>query len=188
MSDAPADRGKGRIMSKINKSEKVPNGLQEVFAAITSLSDDFCSRFLNDEYAGLIRSATAALCRMRPSPLVRGKANIWACGITHAIGAVNFLYDPTQKPFLDASVLYEAYGVKESTGQAKSRLVRDILDMSYFDPDWCLLGLLDQNPSAWLIKVDGFIVDARSMPREVQEIAYQKGLIPYIPDEAAENA
>ncbi len=38
-------------------------------------------------------------------------------------------------------------------------------------------------PKDWLIMVNGFIVDARSMPREVQEMAFQKGLIPYMPDE-----
>jgi hypothetical protein len=41
---------------------------------------------------------------------------------------------------------------------------------------------IDDNPLVWHIMVDGFIVDARSMPREIQEIAYEKGLIPYVPD------
>jgi len=27
------------------------------------------------------------------------------------------------------------------------------------------------------------LVDLRDMPREVQEIAFQKGMIPYIPDD-----
>ena len=40
-----------------------------------------------------------------------------------------------------------------------------------------------KNSRAWLIMVNGYIVDVRSMPREVQELAYQKGLIPYMPDE-----
>ena len=38
-------------------------------------------------------------------------------------------------------------------------------------------------PKDWLIMVNGYIVDVRSMPREVQEMAYQQGLIPYLPDE-----
>jgi hypothetical protein len=33
----------------------------------------------------------------------------------------------------------------------------------------------------WNLMVNGYIVDIRGMPREVQEIAYNKGLIPYIP-------
>jgi hypothetical protein len=35
---------------------------------------------------------------------------------------------------------------------------------------------------AWLITVNGFMVDTRSMPLEIQEEAYRKGLIPYIPE------
>ena len=34
---------------------------------------------------------------------------------------------------------------------------------------------------AWILQVDGFMVDIRFMPRKLQEAAYQKGLIPYIP-------
>lgn len=33
-----------------------------------------------------------------------------------------------------------------------------------------------------MIMVNGFFVDARSAPRNVQEVAYAKGLIPYIPE------
>ncbi len=42
-------------------------------------------------------------------------------------------------------------------------------------------GLIDDNPLIWYVKVNGLIVDVRHMPREVQEVAYEKGLIPYIP-------
>ncbi len=38
-----------------------------------------------------------------------------------------------------------------------------------------------------MIRVDGLIVDARREPREVQEQAYRKGLIPYIPADRAVN-
>jgi hypothetical protein len=38
-------------------------------------------------------------------------------------------------------------------------------------------------PMAWMIMVDGLIVDARHAPRVIQEEAYRKGLIPYIPGE-----
>jgi hypothetical protein len=40
---------------------------------------------------------------------------------------------------------------------------------------------MDDNIMAWMISVNGLIVDARSMPIEIQEIAYEKGLIPYVP-------
>ena len=35
---------------------------------------------------------------------------------------------------------------------------------------------------AWRISLNGFIVDVRNQPKEIQEIAFEKGLIPDIPD------
>jgi hypothetical protein len=43
--------------------------------------------------------------------------------------------------------------------------------------------MLDKNPLVWMAEVNGYLVDLRAMPREVQEIAFEKGLIPYIPDD-----
>ena len=37
------------------------------------------------------------------------------------------------------------------------------------------------NPLVWMAEVNGFLVDLRDMPREVQVIAYDKGMIPYVP-------
>jgi hypothetical protein len=56
-----------------------------------------------------------------------------------------------------------------------------MLKIVQFDPDWCLPSNLDDNPLVWMLQVNGFWVDIRSMPREVQVLAYEKGLIPYIP-------
>ncbi len=52
-----------------------------------------------------------------------------------------------------------------------------------FDPEWTLPSMLDRNPLVWMAEVNGYLVDLRTMPREVQEIAFEKGLIPYIPDD-----
>ena len=43
--------------------------------------------------------------------------------------------------------------------------------------------MMDKNPLVWMAEVNGYLVDLRSMPREVQEIAFEKGMIPYIPDD-----
>ena len=34
----------------------------------------------------------------------------------------------------------------------------------------------------WMIQVNGFLLDARYVRREIQEEALRKGLIPYIPE------
>ena len=163
-------------------SEKVPASMHDIYEQIVAVTDAFSAQYLTEEYAQLIRYATAALCRRRPSPLLKGKAKTWACGITHAIGFANFLFDRSQDPSMSATDLYAAFGVGQSTGGAKSRIVRDLLDIGQLDPNWCLPSKLDSNPMAWMITVDGFILDARSAPRNIQEMAYEKGLIPYIPE------
>ena len=171
-------------MAKVKKSENVPKAMQAKFDSIAAITDDFAKQYLNDEYAQFIRYAIAALCRKRPSPLAKGRDKTWACGITHAIGMVNFLFDPSQDPHISAKDLYKAFGVSSSTGQAKSKLVRDTLNTHQMDPNWCLSSKLDDNLMAWMISVNGLLVDARSMPRHIQEEAFAKGLIPYLPDSA----
>jgi Domain of unknown function (DUF6398)/Plasmid pRiA4b ORF-3-like protein len=168
-------------MAISKKSEQVPKPMQEKFDRITAITNDFAQQHLNEEYAQLIRHATAALCRKRPSPLTTGKDQTWACGITHAVGMVNFLFDSSLTPHIGANDLYKWFGVAASTGQGKSKIVRDLLDMSPMDADWCLHSKLDDNPMAWMIMFDGLILDARTLPLEVQKVAHAKGLIPYLP-------
>ena len=168
-------------MAKTTRSENVPKNIQDVFDAIVALTDEFSEHHLNDEYAQLARYATAALCRKRPSPLASGRPNAWACGIIYALGFVNFLFDKSQEPYMNATDLCKSFGVSKSTGSAKSKIVRDNLGMMQMHPNWCLPSKLDDNPIAWMIMINGLIVNARQLPREIQEIAYRKGLIPYIP-------
>ena len=170
-------------MAKISKSERVPKTMQAKFNEIVTLTDSFCEEHLDDEYARLARYATAALCRKRSSPLVRGRANIWACGIVYALGTVNFLFDKSQDPHVNADKLCAGFGVKKSSGSNKAKVVRDALKMSQMDPNWYRPSQMDDNIMAWMIMVDGLIVDVRMMSRKVQEIAYEKGLIPYIPND-----
>lgn len=157
--------------------------MQPTYNTIIALTDGFCKEHLNEEYAQLARELTAALCRKRPSPLVKGKPNSWACGIIYALGFVNFLFDKTQEPYLSATELCQGFGVSKSAGSNKSQKIRQLMNMVQFDPTWCLSSLMDENPLAWMIMVDGFLVDARSAPLSIQEVAYEKGLIPYIPGE-----
>lgn len=163
------------------RSEQVPDSIRPTYEAIVALTDSFCEQHLNDEYAVLCRQLAAALARKRPSPLARGAPEIWACGIVYALGTVNFLFDKSQTPHMRADELCAAFGVSKSSGANKARAIRDLFDMMQFDPNWCLPSMVEENPLIWMLEVNGLIVDVRGMPREIQEIAYRKGLIPYIP-------
>jgi hypothetical protein len=106
-------------------SIRVPKQMQEKFHNIMGMTDTFCKQYLNDEYKQLIRQATAALCRKRPSPLIKGKESTWAAGIFHALGTVKFLFDKSQTPYCKAPEIYSHFGVASSTGTGKSKEVRN---------------------------------------------------------------
>ncbi len=160
---------------------RVPVALRGTFEAIAHSTDAFCDQHLNDEYKQLIRQALAALCRKRPSPLLKGQASSWAAGAVHALGMVNFLFDASQTPHCQATDIWAHFGLAASTGQNHSKKIRDALDMSQMDPNWTLPSRMDANPLIWMLEVNGYMVDVRRMPLEVQDIAFAKGLIPYVP-------
>ncbi|MBC8288994.1 MAG: hypothetical protein H8E37_01640, partial [Planctomycetes bacterium] len=75
----------------------------------------------------------------------------------------------------------KAIGVSPATISAKSRAIWNGLDLMQFDPDYTVTSQTAGNPLIWMVEVDGFIIDLRAAPREVQVEAYEQGLIPYIP-------
>ncbi len=162
-------------------SERVPAAMQQKFDAVSAATDAFCDLRLNDEYKAWIRLALAALCRKRPSPLLKGQDDAWAAGLVQAVGSVNFLFDASQTPHCKATDIHAHFGVGKSTGGTKSKAVQDALNMGPMSPEWTLPSRMESNPMIWLLQVNGLMVDVRSMPLEVQEIALAKGLIPFIP-------
>lgn len=168
-------------MPKSSGSPLVPKSMQAIYEAITNLTDALCREHLNEEYRVLAGRMTAALCRKRPSPLGSGQPRTWACGIVYVLGQINFLTDPSTQPFMTTADLCARFGVGQSTASAKARVITQVLDASRLNPEWSLPSLLDQNPLVWMAEVNGFLVDLRNMPREVQQIAFDKGMIPYIP-------
>jgi hypothetical protein len=163
------------------KSPGISDEVRPVFEEIASLVDAFCRERLNEEYAVLCGKLVEALARKRPSPLLRGKPNTWACGVVRTIGWVNYLDDSSRTPHIKLTAIDKAFGVAESTGQGKSKTIRTMLKIRQFDHRWTLPSQMDDNPMIWMLEVNGFIMDIRKCPREAQELALDKGLIPYIP-------
>ncbi len=166
------------------RGESVPQQMRAVFDAVVALTDPFCTEQLNAEYAEVCRRLAAALARKRPSPLLSGSVRTWACAIVYTAGSLNFLWDRSQTPYMSASDLAAEFGIATSTAGNKSKAVRDALKIKQYDWHWALPSKLDSYPLAWMIQVDGFLVDARRMPREIQEEAFDRGFIPYLPETA----
>jgi hypothetical protein len=168
-------------MVKFNRSKSVPKNMQTTYEVMAGLTDAFCNQHLNAEYRELAQDMAAALCRKRPSPVPSGQPQTWACGIIYLLGQINFLSDRSTQPSMRMADVCAAFGVNPNTASAKARAISNVLGTHQFDPTWTLPSMLDQNPLVWMAEVDGIIVDLRTMPREVQAIAFAKGMIPYIP-------
>jgi Domain of unknown function (DUF6398) len=137
-------------MPQRSTSLTVPKDMQARFNEIIHLTNTFSQQYLNEEYAQVCRELTATLCRKRPSPLVRGKAETWACGIIHAVGMVNFLFDSEPSPHIAASHIWEYFELSSSTMQAKSKQIRDLMGMYPMDPDWSIPSMVEKNPLIWM--------------------------------------
>jgi hypothetical protein len=110
-----------------------------------------------------------------------GKANTWACTIIYTIGSVNFIFDKSQVPTMTAKEIAESFGISASTAGNKASQIRDMLNISPFEPEWTLPSKISDNPLVWMVEVDGFVIDVRILPLEVQIQAYKAGIIPYVP-------
>lgn len=163
---------------------KVPKTMQPLFDTVSGLIDQFCRTHLNEEYSLISQELAAALCRKRPSPLEKGKPEQWACVCVYVIGSTNFLHDKTQTPHMQLGKLCELFGIGKSTATTKARSIEQLMGISYLDPRWTLPSKLDSNPLVWMLNVNGFAMDIRTAPIELQEQAFQKGLIPYVPGRA----
>lgn len=168
----------------MTKTLSVPAAVRPAFDAVVECLDAVAKTQLTEEYLPVLHQAAAALARKKPSPLLRADPASWACGIVHAIGSVNFLFDKTQTPHMTAVQIAQAFGVSASTGASKAATVRKALKMAPHDPRWCVASMLARNPLVWMLEVDGFVIDMRHASVDLQRAAFERGLIPFVPGDA----
>lgn len=48
-------------------------------------------------------------------------------------------------------------------------------------PDWTLPSRLADNPLVWMVQINGLMIDIRRSAPELQRLAHEEGLIPFIP-------
>ncbi len=106
----------------------------------------------------------------------------------YAIGQINFLFDPTQRPHLTADELAAGIGVVKSTMANKASVISKTLDLGMYEPDLTRAAMIEQHPLARIIEVDGFLVGARTLPPEVQERARELGPDPRPADQQYRTA
>jgi len=156
----------------------IPESLRHDCQQILKLTDLFCAEHLDSEYGQLCRKLVAKLARKRPSPLARGDLRIWAAAAIYAVGSINFLFDSSQDIFMTGDQISLLTGISKSTLSNKAKQIRDSLKLYQTHPEFSRRKLLANSPIPWLVEFNGFIVDARTLPSDVQAEARRKGLIP----------
>jgi len=139
---------------------KIPAALLPRAAAVAEITDRFCSEHLDREYAALCRELIGMVGRKRPSPLQRGDLRIWAGAVVYAVGSLNFLFDPSQRPHLRASELCRLMQVSQATVANKVRAISGQLKLVPFDPALSRREIAEQSPLRNLVEVGGLIIPA----------------------------
>lgn len=82
---------------------------------------------------------------------------------------------------MTAKELVTPFGVAASTASSKAAQIKKLLKIDYSRAEWCLPSEIAGNPMLWMVSINGLVFDARMLPVEMQEICYEKGLIPFVP-------
>jgi hypothetical protein len=68
-----------------------------------------------------------------------------------------------------------------NTGRSKAKHVQELIGMRPYDFRWALLETIESMGSVfWTIEYNGLLIDARDLPRDIQEAAFEQGVIPYV--------
>lgn len=136
---------------------------------LLELTGSFCSQKLDDDYYQLCKKLILKLGKKHNVPFKSGKIEIWAASIIHAIGSINFLFDKSFEPYSTAEQICEFFGTKKTTVSNKAKLIKDMLKMGYYDPEFSTQKMTENNPFNDMVMVDGFIVSLSSIPEDLQE-------------------
>lgn len=137
---------------------------------LLEITGAFCVQKLDDDYFQLCEKLIKKLGRKRDVPFQRGKLEIWAAAVIHAIGSINFLFDKSFEPYMTADQISEYFGTKNSTVSNKAREIKDMFDIWYFSPEFSTQRMIELNPFNQMVMVDGFIVPIDTLPDDLQKM------------------
>lgn len=167
------------FIALFDDSNVVKKDLKRRVEQLNNLIKEFCEEYLNSEYEILSLKIIEKLSRKRPSPLKRGKLEIWAGSIVYALGQINFLFDKSNEPYIDRKKLTDHFKVKKSTISSKAKQIRDTLDLYHFDPKFSISRIAATNPLRNFVKTDEGII--MPLQFENKEMELTKLLIEELP-------
>ena len=83
-------------------------------------------------------------------PFASGQPESWAAGVVHAICTVNFAFDATQTPNVTPQMIAQHFGVSTNTASQKSKALRDMFKMEYWDAEFGTAEMAEKNPMRFM--------------------------------------
>jgi hypothetical protein len=167
---------KARIGVTITKEQKAE--IARRTETLIGMTNAFCDLHLDEEYKQLCEKLIRKMARKRVVPFMSGRPESWAAGVVHAIGIVNFLFDKSFEPSSSIGEIAAFFVLGQSTVQQKSKTIRDMFRMFSYDTEFSTRRMIEGNPMANFVLIDGIPVDARTLPDEIQEVLRRAKLIP----------
>lgn len=144
--------------------------IKEIEKKLIEMTNEFCTQKLDDEYRQLCEKLIKKLGRKRDIPFQRGKLEIWAAAVIHTIGSINFLFDKSFEPYITVEQLNAYFGTNNSTVSNKSRDIKKMLKLGYFNPEFSTQSMTASNPFNEMVVIDGFMVPLDTLPEDLQEL------------------
>lgn len=110
--------------------------IKEIEIKLIEMTSKYCDEKLDEDYKRLCIKLIEKMGRKRDVPFMSGKKEIWASAIIHAIGSINFLFDKSFEPYVRSEDICEYFGTKTSTTSQKSKIIKDMFNLTYFDSEF----------------------------------------------------
>lgn len=149
--------------------------IEQRMQKLIAMTAGFCDAYVDEEYKQLCEKLIRKMSRKRNVPFLSGRIEIWAAAIIHALGSINFLFDPNFEPYVGTADISDYFGTSKSTVSQKAKVISDMFKMGYWDKEFSTTHMQKKsNPVFNLVMVDEMIVDIRSLPPDIQESIRQK--------------
>jgi hypothetical protein len=89
--------------------------IQETLTALIKMTDEFCDKYLDEDYRQLCRNLILKMSRKQNVPFLSGRLEIWAGAVIHSLGTINFLFDRNSKPYVTVDDISNHFGTSKST-------------------------------------------------------------------------
>lgn len=156
----------------------------ERYLEIVNIIKEVCEDNFNKDYLFLAENLSKELFKAQIDALNKGKANSWACGIVHAVGLQNNLFNNKSNVRIKAQDFYKLFNVSSSTGLSKSKEVRSHVDMK--EDKWLISNInknIDEDTSEEVVGNNKAIYDEVAIDTIDDEVVTDDKLVNEVKEE-----